>query len=193
MAHELLESDRTMLPIRRRLRAARGFTLVELAVVVVIVGILAVVAVVGYRKLINSSKVTEAQNVVQSIRVAQEAFRAETGVYADIGTSTYCPNTAPNGKVITQWDPNCNGGTTTWAKLPVHVDGAVHFGYKTWSGTTTPVAAGAATWVDWSKAPANRPWFIVYAASDLDPADALLTEAVGSNLFNQVVTRNEGY
>jgi type IV pilus assembly protein PilA len=179
--------------LRQRRRAEVGFTLVELAIVVVIVGVLAVLAVVGYRKLINSSKVTEAQNVVQSIRVAQEAFKAETGIYADIGTSTYCPSAAPTGAMVTQWNPICNGGTATWARLPVHVDGAVHFGYKTWSGVTTPVNAGPATWVDWTKAPANRPWFIVYAESDLDPGTAGNSEAVGSNLFNQVITRNEGY
>lgn len=193
MARHMLGVEPTMMARPRRARATRGFTLVELAVVVVIVGILAVLAVVGYRKLINSSKVTEAQNVVQSIRVAQEAFRAETGVYADIGQANYCPNAAPTGKVITQWNPVCNGGSATWARLPVHVDGAVHFGYKTWSGTTTPVVAGPATWVDWSAAPANRPWFIVYAESDLDPSTTANTEAVGSNLFNQVMTRNEGY
>ena len=38
-----------------------GFTLVELMIVVAIVGVLSVIAVVGYRKLVLSGKVTEAQ------------------------------------------------------------------------------------------------------------------------------------
>ena len=72
---------------QRDRRRSEGFTLVELAVVVTIVGVLAVLAVVGYRRLITSAHLTEATGMVNGIRVAQESYHAETGVYATIGTS----------------------------------------------------------------------------------------------------------
>src|SRR5579883_878501 len=107
----------------------RGFTLVELGVVVVIVSILAMLAVVAYRRLVSSSHTAEATHMIQAIRVAQEAFHAETQQYANIDkdmTQTY-PASAP-GRFKTAWGGACTnclpvsqGGLTNgWLDLPVH-------------------------------------------------------------------------
>ena len=62
----------------RRIR--RGFTLVEMMIVVAIVGILAVLAIYGVRKYIANSKTTEARNSLGQIQHdAQIAFERETG------------------------------------------------------------------------------------------------------------------
>jgi prepilin-type N-terminal cleavage/methylation domain-containing protein len=180
---------RTVTGMRRR-RAADGFTLVELAIVVTIVGVLAVIAVVSYRKYILHSKVSEAYTVINAIRIAQEDNKAERGTYADLG-DTYCPSATPDIKTKYGWTPTCSGGTDNWQKLPVHIDAPVSFAYATRAGTGAFTAPTDATWVTWNS-PAAGPWYVVMAKCDLDGNTSDFTQLVGSGYTNQIFIRNEG-
>jgi type IV pilus assembly protein PilA len=171
--------------------AARGFTLIELSIVVVIVGILATLAVVGYRKLVDSSHTTEGTHMVQAIRVAQESYHAETGRYHNAGWNKFCPSgsTSPPSRVKMPWNPACESG------------GPVMFGYVTQAGTLT--AAGAAPAIPGSLAggvftpgtlPTTGDYFLIGAAADIsgNGTSGINSVIIGSSFSNELIVLNEG-
>lgn len=190
MARRLL--DERAMASRSRRRSGRGFTLVELAVVVVIVGVLSVIAVVGYRKMTNHSKLTEATNMIGAIRIAQEDYKAEVGIYY-AGSATLCPTTAGSGKSKTMWVSTCGA----FGPLPVHADGMVSFQYATQGGGrygTDPASTLPIGWIDLGGMPSGRPWYVVYAGCDIDDDSSNgKTEFVGTSQSGQLFSRNDGY
>jgi type IV pilus assembly protein PilA len=180
----------------------RGFTLIELMIVVVIVAVLATLAVVGYRKMILASHVSEATGMVQSIRVAQEEYFSETRQYANISTSltTYYPQGNPSYTVgVTAWGAACGGACTAnmdWSMLPVHVDGPVMFGYATVAGPPGQAPAPASVTVNgktvtFPSSP-QTDWFIVAATCDLDGNGTPNTSVYTTSWQNSVLIDHEG-
>jgi type IV pilus assembly protein PilA len=66
-----------------RVLKTAGFSLVELAVVVVIIGVLAAFAVPRFRSSVERSKAAEAYNYLSAVQAAQERYHARQGTYAD--------------------------------------------------------------------------------------------------------------
>lgn len=60
----------------------QGFTLVELAVVIVIIGVLASFGVPRFMKSVERTKATEAFQFLGAVRSAQERYKAREGIYA---------------------------------------------------------------------------------------------------------------
>jgi type IV pilus assembly protein PilA len=179
---------------------ARGFTLVELAVVVTIIGILAVLAVAGYRKLVTSSHMTEATEMVNAIKVAQETNHAETGSYANVSASLNIPDMypqpTPDSKTATAWGGTCSScsDATAWQKLPVHANGVMRFGYATTAGAlgsspTAPTSATGASFPTGSQLTSD--WFVVDAIGDMD-GNGVYCTVVGVSWQRDLFIVNDG-
>lgn len=59
----------------------KGFTLVELLIVIVILGILATVTVFAVTGITNKGKTSACQSDAKTIQTAEEAYSANTGAY----------------------------------------------------------------------------------------------------------------
>ncbi len=66
------------------MKRAKGFTLVELVIVIVIVGILSIVAVPIYRGYTRKAMGTEAKSLLGSIQTAQKVYYAENSVFKTV-------------------------------------------------------------------------------------------------------------
>src|SRR5215207_1652893 len=66
-----------------RNRGRKGFTLVELAVVIIIIGVLAAFGVPRFLDSVERSKAAEAYNYLAAVRAAQERYQVRQGTYSD--------------------------------------------------------------------------------------------------------------
>lgn len=144
-------------------RDRAGFTLIELMIVVIIIGVLAAIAVPAFGSYIYKSRASEATSFLAEIKQRQESYRSEFGQYASApddgsGWGTWSPSGTPGGQKRSF--PN----DTEWNELGAAPDGPVYFQYRTISGppgTTPPGPSG--TGYDGSDF-----WFVAQARGDLD-------------------------
>lgn len=174
----------------------RGFTLVELMIVVSIVGVLATLAIVGYRKYIESSKVGEAIYIVQSIRAAEESFRAETMTYLNVSTSgTFYPRATGFDNSKYSWVQAGHVDYQRWMTLGVTSDGPVQFGYMVSAGAAgqaVNVAVQTAQVPNWPN-PTTEPWYVIQARGSLHGTGSDDTIMLGSSFTGELYWENELY
>lgn len=174
--------------------------------VVAIVTVLAVIGLVALRNRVFGSKATEALAMIQSIRVAEERWKAENLRYLDASPNGNWYPADPrndakpikrNFYVVT----GVHADAPLWAALRPVTNGPVEFGYLANAGPPgTPMKVPALTTFAWPQpctATTAPPacngdhWYVIQAIADLNH-DGVPAYFLASHLKGDIFRMNEG-
>ncbi len=145
----------------KNFRTQKGFTLIELMIVVAIIAILAVVAVPQFTKYMRSAKAAEANEMIDLIKKGSAAYYTTPRTAKDTGVKVYCQfpakvGTTPTGASCCDIqndadnDERCdskpgNWNSASWSALKFAITDQHYFQYSYDSSGTLKDAKYTAT------------------------------------------------
>jgi len=158
----------------------QGYTITELMITVVIIGVLATLAIPTFTSYIYKARVTEATNFLGKIKQRQESYRNEFGMYCAVNGDDWG---SYNPAAIPGEDPVVWASTAEWRQLGASPNAPIRFQYATVAGVPLD-AAPAGTNLDESDH-----WFAARAQGDLDADGTVFYLEIYSqanHIFNSV-------
>ena len=117
--------------MNRSIRTARGFTMVELMIVIGVIGILASIAIPGYQRITARSHRSEMYTILSKFRLyfknihdGQGSFQTAQTLGPTITSAVNPPAAVPPGQPA-NWVSNATG----WVDLPFPPEGAIRMRY----------------------------------------------------------------
>jgi type IV pilus assembly protein PilA len=134
--------------LAQQLKSNKGFTLIELMIVVAIIGILAAIAIPNFLTYQKKAKTAEAKSNLGGIRSAEIAYFAENSYYV---AATAYPTTTPT-QAKTSWGAGPAAVTTvsattagTFANVGFSPQGSVYYQYAVDSTNASVTSVAACT------------------------------------------------
>ena len=178
---------------RQRCSLARGTTLVELMIVVVIIGILAAIATVGYKRYVARARLSEAHAMLAELSAKEQLYFMDAGAYVRVGvasdrysiddtnsdTTGYYPVTDLTASTFESARTPHDIGTypASWSRIglrprwkQLYCTYLVNAGYGTQVEPSEVLPSPIGKPDLWSATP-NVPWFYAVAACNLNTAN----------------------
>ena len=171
--------------MRRSSRSQRGFTLIELMVVVGLIAILAAIVVPGYfRESRKTRGTTEVNALFAELMTREEAYKVDNGAYL---TSAACPATpSSTGANLAA---SCISTGSDWANLRVSPpESKLYCSYAITSGTGT----GTDNPAGFTFTSPTGNWYYVLATCDMDGSSTTNSTYFASSVDSTIQKLNEG-
>lgn len=113
----------------RKVKNRKGFTLIELMIVVAIIGILAAIAIPAYLDYTKKAKLSEIVHQFDAIATAACEYHSDYGKFPD--TLNVNEIAKVHSKYVASWTVNAGVDANSEYRVSANIDGITDFGNKT--------------------------------------------------------------
>jgi prepilin-type N-terminal cleavage/methylation domain-containing protein len=136
------------------MKSEKGFTIVELLIVIIVIGILAAIIIVAYNGVTNKAKATKSQAAAASVIKKAEAYNAFVGSYPGTGgvtaTTGFSTASPSDGSVSLQ------GSGVKFEAITSGTAPSTENSVEYIPCTTTAGVGAQVSWYDYSKSSAQK-------------------------------------